>query len=173
MLKSNFRQLIVLHANAIMAIAKLFWVTRKRKKRRSGDDFSICVLNIHSKASSLPNLLAINREIKILLTVTWSHVGHLIKGSCLGASYTKSAPSLMWCQYHTKGGDMCFICHVPLQDHSVEMSCIFMGESSSQYVTTLKSLVTIGIPIVKKKNCFIKNMDLINMYFHWKIELIG
>ena len=27
------------------------------------------------------------------------HVGHLIKGSYLGASYTKSAPCLVWCRY--------------------------------------------------------------------------
>ena len=50
------------------------------------------------------------------------------------------------------GGDMYFICTVTQQDHSVEMSCGFMGESSSQHVTTLKSLVTIGILIVKRKN---------------------
>ena len=97
-----------------------------------------------------------------------------------------------------------FICHMTQQDHSIEMSCIFMGErchvfqvlhrfkpssrhvrdsltlvlaankakhflstnhtpktihhhhhhhqSSSQHVTTLKSLVTIGILIVKSQN---------------------
>ena len=27
------------------------------------------------------------------------HVGHLIKASCLGASYTKSAPCLVWYRY--------------------------------------------------------------------------
>ena len=48
------------------------------------------------------------------------------------------------------GGDMYFTCHVTQQDHSIEMSCIFMGKSSSQYVTTLKSLLTIGILIVKE-----------------------
>ena len=32
------------------------------------------------------------------------------------------------------------------------MSCIYMGESSLQHVITLKSLVIIGILIVKKKN---------------------
>ena len=46
---------------------------------------------------------------------------------------------------------MYFICHVTPQNHSVEMPCIFMGESSSQHVTTLKSLVTIGILIVRGK----------------------
>ena len=45
---------------------------------------------------------------------------------------------------------MYFICHVIQQGYSVEMLCVFMGESSSQHVTTLKSLVilTIGILIV-------------------------
>ena len=50
------------------------------------------------------------------------------------------------------GGDMYFICHVTQQDHSVEMSCVFMGESPSQHVTSLKSLATIDILIVKRKN---------------------
>ena len=47
---------------------------------------------------------------------------------------------------------MYFICHVTQQDHSVEMSCVFMGESSSPHATTLKSLVTICILMVKRKN---------------------
>ena len=47
---------------------------------------------------------------------------------------------------------MYFICHVTEQDHSVEMSSIFMGERSLPHVTTLKSVVTIAILIVKRKN---------------------
>ena len=47
---------------------------------------------------------------------------------------------------------MYFICHVTKQDHSVEMSCVFMGESSLPHVTTLESLVAIEILIVKRKN---------------------
>ena len=47
-----------------------------------GDDLSVCVLNILPKVSSLCDLM-------------WPHVVHLIKGSCLGASYTK----LAWCRY--------------------------------------------------------------------------
>ena len=57
------------------------------------------------------------------------HVGHLIKES--------------W--------DMYFIGHVTPQNQSVEMSCLFLCESTSQHVTTLKSLVTIGILIVEGK----------------------
>ena len=78
-------------------------------------------------------------------------VGHLIKGSCLGASYTKSALCLVCCWYIFCRLRMYFICHVTPQNHSVEISCIFMGESTSQHVTTLKSLVTIGILIVRRK----------------------
>ena len=37
------------------------------------------------------------------------------------------------------------------QDHSVVLPCIFMGESSSQHVTILKNLVTIGILIRNRK----------------------
>ena len=60
---------------------------------------------------------------------------------------------LAYCGVDTSsaGGDMYFICHVTQQDHSVEMSYVFMGESSSPHVTTLKSLVTIGILIVARK----------------------
>ena len=47
---------------------------------------------------------------------------------------------------------MYFICQVTQQDLSVEMSCIYMNESYLLHVTTLKSLVTIGILIVKKNN---------------------
>ena len=56
----------------------------------------------------------------------------------------------------TAGGDTYFICHVTQQDHSVEMPCVLMGESSSPYVTTLKSLVTIVILIIKRKNASLK-----------------
>ena len=47
--------------------------------------------------------------------------------------------------------DMYFTCHVTPKTHSLEMSCIFMGGSSSQHVATLKSLVTKGILIVRGK----------------------
>ena len=47
---------------------------------------------------------------------------------------------------------MYFIFHVSQQDHHVEMSCVFVGQSSSLHVTTLKSLATIGILIVKREN---------------------
>ena len=63
-----------------------------------GDDLSVCMLNILLKVSSLPGLWAINLvkvEIEIFQTVMWPHIGHLIKGSCLGASYTKLPPCLV------------------------------------------------------------------------------
>ena len=80
------------------------------------------------------------------MLVTWSK-GHVWEPLTL-------CQHLAYCGVDTSsaGGDMYFICHVTQQDHSVEMSCVFMGESSSPHVTTLKSLVTIGILIVKRKN---------------------
>ena len=71
-------------------------------KQEFDDDLSVYLMNILPKVSSLPNLLAINfmkMEIQIVQTVTWPHVGHLIKGSCLGASNTMSAPCQLWCRY--------------------------------------------------------------------------
>ena len=79
------------------------------------------------------------------------HVGHLIKGSCLGASCTKSAPCLACCWFIFCRLRMYFIYHVTTQNHSVKISCIFMNESTSQHVATLQSLVTIGILIVSGK----------------------
>ena len=67
-----------------------------------GDDLSICTMNILPKVSSRPSLLVITlmkMKIQIFQTVTWPHVDHLIKGSCLGASNTMSAPCLLWCRY--------------------------------------------------------------------------
>ena len=49
-------------------------------------------------------------------------------------------------------GDIYFSCHVTQQDYSFEMSCAFVGETSLQHFTTLKSLVTTGILIVKRKS---------------------
>ena len=61
---------------------------------------------------------------------------------------------LAYCGVHTSyaGEDMYFICHVTQQDNSAEMSRVFIGESPSPHITTLKSLVTIGILIVKRKD---------------------
>ena len=89
-----------------------------------------------------------------------THVGHLTKGSCLGNSYTKLAPCLVWCRYIFCRLRMYFIRHVIPQNHFVDMSCIFMGESTSQHVQW-------------EEKCLIENLDLINMYCHWKIELTG
>ena len=44
---------------------------------------------------------------------------------------------------------MHLICHVKLQDHMIKQSCDFMGAKSSLYVTTLPSLVAIGIVVVE------------------------
>ena len=50
-------------------------------------------------------------------------------------------------------GNKCFICHMTLQDHPIEVPYKFIGESSSGYVNTLISLMTVGVLIfVKKEN---------------------
>ena len=82
---------------------------------------------------------------------------------------------LTWCGVNTTsvGGDMYFICYVTQQDHSVEMSCVFVCESSSFHVTILKSLVTIGIVIVKRKIASSKKsykyILTLNAYVDWII----
>ena len=130
------------------------------------------MLNILPKVSSLPILLDINLvKMENIHFLNWPHVGHLIKGSCLGASYTKSAPGLVWCWYIFCRLRMYFICHMTPQNHSVEMSCKFMGESTLQHVTNLKSLVTIGILIVRGKMPHQKLGSY--MCCHWRIELTG
>ena len=86
------------------------------------------------------------KQSRDLMLVTWSE-GHVWEP-------LKLCQHLAYCGVDTfsAGGDMYFICHVTQQDHSVEMSCVFMGESPLPHVTTLKSLVIIGILIVKRKN---------------------
>ena len=80
------------------------------------------------------------------MLVTWSK-GHVWEPLTL-------CQNLAYCGVDTSsaGRDMCFICHVTQQDHSIEISRVFMGESSLPHDTTLKSLVIIGILIVKTKN---------------------
>ena len=58
--------------------------------------------------------------------------------------------------------------------HVFCLSCdvLFIGGSSSQHVTTLKFGGHRHSDSYKEK-CFIKSTNLINMYCHWKIELIG
>ena len=80
------------------------------------------------------------------MLVTWSK-GHVWEPLTL-------CQQIAYCgaDTYSAGGDMSFICHVIQQDHSVEMLCLFMRESSSPHDNTLKSLVTIGILMVKRKN---------------------
>ena len=123
------------------------------------DDLSVCVLNIQQPTKFINYKPRESRDI-FFKTVMWPNIGHLIKGSCLGASYTKLAPCLCCIHTSSAGGDIYFICHVTPQDHSVEMSWIHIGESSLQHVTTLKSLVIIDVLIVKKKNASSKTQIL-------------
>ena len=43
----------------------------------------------------------------------------------------------------------CLICHVNSLDHVMNGLCDFFGKSFSRYVTTVASLVTIGIVIME------------------------
>ena len=61
------------------------WKTAFYMKQDANDDFSVCVLNLLPKVNTLPSLVVMTlAKVKtlIFLTVTWLHVGHLIKGSC-------------------------------------------------------------------------------------------
>ena len=50
------------------------------------------------------------------------------------------------CHWSSASGDINYLtCHVALQNHVIEGSSNFMSGSSSWYMTTLASLVTIGI----------------------------
>ena len=52
----------------------------------------------------------------------------------LGASHSKTAPSLVWCKRSPASRDqMYLIFHVTLHDHFIEGSFKYMGESSSKY----------------------------------------
>ena len=132
------------------------------------------MLDILPKVSSLPSLLAKRalwkwmyrffKRSRDLTLFTWSK-GHVWEPLPQFAVYRSSA-----------GGDIYFICHVIAQDYFIiiiyyyfyfilnekrnNLSCIFMGESSSQYATTLKSLVIIDILKVKRKNASSKTWIL-------------
>ena len=105
------------------------------------------------KAAAYQSLLAINlmkMEIYIFQAVTWPHVDHLMKGSCLEASNTMSDPCVLWC--------WCIFCmwrYVFYLLRDITRPLLwdimqFMGESSSPYATTLKRLVSIDILVVKR-----------------------
>ena len=123
------------------------------------------MLNIFSKVSNLPSLLAVNFtkvEIWIIQIVTLPHVSHFIKGSCLGVSYTTSAPCLVWCPYiFCRWRYVFFLSHDPTRSFYWRVTHIYWWELPQQ-VTSPKGLMAIGILIVEEK-CFIKNMNLINM----------
>ena len=45
--------------------------------------------------------------------------------------------------------EILFICHITLENNPIKESFKFMGESSLQYLTSLTSLVTLGVLIVE------------------------
>ena len=110
-----------------------------------GNVLSVCAVNILPKASSLSILLNINLmkvEKQIFQTVMGPPIGHLIKQSCLGAFYIKWTPCLVWCPcYFCWWYYVFYLSRDPTRPlhWGVMNTWIFMGESSSQHVITLKS----------------------------------
>ena len=134
------------------------------------------MLNIFPKVSSLPNLLALNFvkvEIWIFQTVTWCHVGHLIKGSCLRTSYTKLGPCLVWYQYIScRQRYVFYLSHDPITPLRWDVMLISWWELLAACHNPEKFGDHRHSNSYEEK-CFIKNTNLINMYYHWKIELNG
>ena len=82
------------------------------------------------------------------------HVGHLTKGYCLGASYTKSAPCLVWCWYI-----FCwYILFVTWLHKTTPLRCHAYSwlRAPRSMSRPLKSLVTRGILIVRGKMLYQK-----------------
>ena len=78
------------------------------------------------------------------MLVTWSNGYMALR---IRTSLCKSTPCLVWCpQIFSRWRYL--ICHVTLQDHSIEGLRGFLGVSSLSYVTALISLVTVTIVIV-------------------------
>ena len=69
---------------------------------------------------------------------------HMFKGFCefMGTMFGR--------HWSITIGDMNYLtCHVTFQNHVIEGSSNFMSGSSSWYITTLPSLVAIGIAVVE------------------------
>ena len=117
------------------------------------DDLSICMMNILHKVSSLPSSLAINLmkiEIQIFQAVTWPHLGHLIKGSCLGASETMSAPSqYIFCRWR-------YVFYYS-SDPTRLLYWGVMHHNGEELLIAQKRLVPIGILINKRKSASSKS----------------
>ena len=99
-------------------------------------------------------------EIQIFQTTARPHIYHLIKETCLGASYTKSSSFPSEVSIYLLQVEIRILRHVTPKDYSVGISCIFMSVKSSLRVTTLRSLVTIGILRVNRKNASSKTRIL-------------
>ena len=137
---------------------KVLWA-KVQTQQQVGDHLSICVLNILPKFSSLCDLM-------------WPHVGLLIKGSCLGASYTKLVPSLVWSRYIFCRWRYVFYlscdptrslrCHAYIYAWELLTACRHLEKFGDHRHCDSWAA-----------KCFIKNTNLINTYCHQKIELNG
>ena len=70
--------------------------------------------------------------------------------SWVEAPHRELPPSMFGGHLSSTSGDIKYlICHVTSQNHVFEGSCNFLSGSFSWYVTTLPSLVAIGIVVVE------------------------
>ena len=155
----------------LFRIRKKTCLSLKIWEQEVGDDLSICMMNILHKVSSLPSSLAINLmkiEIQIFQAVTWPHLGHLIKGSCLGASETMSAPSqYIFCRWRY----VFYLSLDPTRPLRWDVMCIYGWELVAACHHPEKFGHHSHSDILKGKMFHQKH--LITTYWHQKIELIG
>ena len=130
----------------------------------------VCMLNIVPKVSSLPSLLPINLvKMEDIDFSNRPHVGHLIKESCLGAS----EPCLVWC--------WCIFCRLRYvfylsRDPTKRLHWDVMHIYGWELFAACHHTEKFGDhrhseEKCSEEKCFIKNVDLINISYHWKIWL--
>ena len=127
-------------------------------------DLSILVLNLLTKASTLPTLVTIRHTSPQKWIYRFLKLSHDLKGLKfrvalrMGNSHGKSVPCLVRYPWVFCKWSYVLICHKNSQGNFTEVSCEFMGGSSLWYITTLTSLVTIGAATVR---CFLNlSLDL-------------
>ena len=97
----------------------------------------------------------------------------LIKGSCFGASCTKSAPYLVWCWYiFCQWSYVFYLPYDPMRPLRWDVMHIYGWELLVACHHPEKFGEHRDFDSYEEK-CFIKNMNLINTYCHRKIELIN
>ena len=122
-------------------------------------------MNILPKVSSLPSLLAMNLvKMEHIDFSNRPHVGHLVKGSCFGASYTKSATCLVSCRYiFCRLRHAFYLSHDPIKPLHLDVIHIYGWELLAACHHPEK-FGDHRHSDSKRKNA---SVDLINMDNHW------